>query len=229
MTSNNLSFDDIRHLLERYYDGSSTADEEATLTRFFLEHPDVPTDLLTDRNMFVALHEATSLTPPPELERRILDATCGQVAKNRRLTITTIISTAAAFALFIGIAISVVNFSATTLPDSTDDSIQSEAHNLSASTISIVTDSIPSVDTQTTQPLIEKPILASSTGDQAPARKSAHPARTQVAHRDTLTADQASELIDRLLARAFNSASQHVQKADETVKNIETSLNRISK
>lgn len=80
-------FDNIRKLLDRYYDGLTSQAEEEALRRFFREQTSVPATMEADRRMFAALdREADGIAAPEGLEKRILgaiDAT--EAARSRRL------------------------------------------------------------------------------------------------------------------------------------------------
>lgn len=227
MTSRNLPLHEIRRLLDLYYDGSTTADEEASLTRYFLGHPDVPADLRTDRDMFVAMHRAAALTPPADLKERITYATCGPVAPRRRSASIFIFSAAAAVALFLTVAIAVINITPSTTI-SPDASGAREDESL-LSTLINHTDTILNVDSVATPPAPVKPKLATAAINQPATRKQGHTARSKTAHRDTLSPEQASAVVDELLARSFKTATMHVEQARENFNNIETTIHRISK
>lgn len=68
-------FDNIRKLLDRYYDGLTSQAEEEALRRFFREQTSVPAQMEADRRMFAALdREADGIAAPEGLEKRILGA-----------------------------------------------------------------------------------------------------------------------------------------------------------
>lgn len=227
MTSRNLPLHEIRRLLDLYYDGSATAAEEASLTRYFLEHPDVPADLRTDRDLFVALHRAAALTPPADLLDRVTYATCGPAVPRRRPVGLFIFSAAAAMALILTVAIAVINF--TPSSPSVSDTGGALPDESLLSTLVNHTDTILNVDSVAAPPRHAAPKLATAAIHRDHARKAARNARRDAARRDTLSPEQATAVVDELLARSFKTASMHVEQARENFNNIETTIHRISK
>lgn len=80
-------FDNIRKLLDRYYDGLTSQAEEEALRRFFREQTSVPATMEADRRMFAALdREADGIAAPEGLEKRILGAiNATEAARSRSL------------------------------------------------------------------------------------------------------------------------------------------------
>ncbi len=69
---------EIKRLLALFYEGQTTPEDEARLTSFFLNAEAVEPSLEPDRQLFVALHAASTAEPPADLQRRIVAATCGK-------------------------------------------------------------------------------------------------------------------------------------------------------
>lgn len=96
----------IKHLLEKYYDGESTVEEEAYLKNFF-SHGDIPEDLLDEKQIFsYYLKSAIIPEPSPVFGKNIIDALDSVdkdslILKRRRVfgTLTTI---AAGFLILTG-------------------------------------------------------------------------------------------------------------------------------
>ena len=77
--------DDIRKILERYYDGSATVGEIESVKRYFDETSDVPADLRADAAMFRAMsRHQQQVAPPADLEKKILAATVDASPAKRR-------------------------------------------------------------------------------------------------------------------------------------------------
>jgi len=69
-----MNSEEIKHLLEKYYDGESTLKEEAYLKSFF-SHGDIPEDLLDEKQIF-NYYLKSAVVPEPSLvfEKKIIDA-----------------------------------------------------------------------------------------------------------------------------------------------------------
>jgi hypothetical protein len=60
-------------LIERYWEGDTSCDEEQAMVHFFGEHSELPPELERWRGWFSGLHAATSL-PDESFDRRVLAA-----------------------------------------------------------------------------------------------------------------------------------------------------------
>ncbi len=91
----------IRLLLERYYDGATSPDEERELAGLLDSASPLPADLEPDRAMFKALAEASEADVPESLTRAIMegvDARIRQTSKPRRQRFMAIAATLTAAA-----------------------------------------------------------------------------------------------------------------------------------
>lgn len=70
-----MNTEKARHLLQRYYDGTATADELAALKQYFVEADNIPADLRADAAIFRAMSKRRPATPPADLMQRITAAT----------------------------------------------------------------------------------------------------------------------------------------------------------
>lgn len=105
----------IRRLIARYYDGTSSPDEELELEEYFCLTPDseLPDDLRADAAMFRALAMAGSsddIELPTGLDKR-LDAVTADAPVRRKPVIIRYLSIAAAAAVVIAIGISLLTLS----------------------------------------------------------------------------------------------------------------------
>lgn len=75
----------IQQLLELYYDGRTDAAQEAELTQYFTQTPDIPADNLADAAIFRAMAAYEAPEVPDDLEQRIIDATCGKATYNAHM------------------------------------------------------------------------------------------------------------------------------------------------
>lgn len=64
---------DIRRLLKEYYSGTATPDEIRIMVDYFADNHNVDADLIVDREMFLALKEASEVEVPARLTRAVAD------------------------------------------------------------------------------------------------------------------------------------------------------------
>lgn len=78
--------DKIRILLDRYYGGTSSPDDERRLGDLLAEARDLPADLEADRALFAALRDAADCIPdiPRDADARITSALEAEMARGRR-------------------------------------------------------------------------------------------------------------------------------------------------
>lgn len=100
----------IKSLLEKYYEGMTTPEEEKTLTEYFSSATDIPEELEADRKLFAVLGDTSSYADlPADLDARIMaavDNTTGAKEKPTRrrfswITVTGIAAAAAAIVVFL--------------------------------------------------------------------------------------------------------------------------------
>lgn len=225
MTSAQLTTDDVRQLLAQYYAGATTVAQEAELMRYFAESTDIPSDLEADRKLFAALTEASSATVPEDLERRILDATCG-----RRCHFSPWISAAASVAVAVALALAFL------LPRGTGDSRDSVGQMVARYVDTLVpADTLrlpgPADEAHTVASASIKPV--ETTVAEAPARQSAPSRQTTTTDRyeeitDSAGAVRAAQLMDRMLEQSFASVSSSSQEVGSTISSIQKTINRIA-
>ncbi len=95
-----MNITQVRTLLNNFYDGTSTEEQEQALRDYFASTTDLPDDLRADADIFRAM--SATHTVPADLEQRIIRATTGR----RRFTLklaASAIGIAASFALIIAI------------------------------------------------------------------------------------------------------------------------------
>lgn len=85
---NRLNETEIRQLLDRYYTGETSREEELALAAWFADAKDLPDDLRTEGMMFQAMTEASEseVDLPAEYNARINDALEKEMARERRLS-----------------------------------------------------------------------------------------------------------------------------------------------
>ena len=85
---NRLNETEIRQLLDRYYTGETSRDEEQAMAAWFAGAKDLPDDLRTEGMMFQAMTEASEseVDLPAEYNARINDALEKEMARERRLS-----------------------------------------------------------------------------------------------------------------------------------------------
>lgn len=82
------SVDEIRLLLEKFYDGATSCEEEQLLKDFFAQEVDLPEDLEADRSVFATLSEVEdeavpAIEIPEDLESEINAIIDREVKKSR--------------------------------------------------------------------------------------------------------------------------------------------------
>ena len=107
----NMNIDNIKMLLSRYYDGTSSLADERTLTEYFTSAQEIPSELEADRRMFQAFADAGTEamvddTVPEGLERRMSAVIDGLERRHRRRMLMRVWGGAAAAVALIGSAIS---------------------------------------------------------------------------------------------------------------------------
>lgn len=89
-----MNQEEIKRLLEKYYNAETTEDEELCLYEFFLENNNVPQELLDDKEIFNCIARLSEIPEPsPDFERRIISAidsdhSFNKKVKRRRLYLT---------------------------------------------------------------------------------------------------------------------------------------------
>lgn len=110
------SIDEIKRLLNTYYDGNTSIEQEKLLCDFFATTTDIPAELESERQLFMALQSATKtdIDIPADLEQSLIahiDNLARQETQNRRKWIKpfSIISVAASIIILIAIGLKFVN------------------------------------------------------------------------------------------------------------------------
>ncbi|MEZ5072004.1 MAG: hypothetical protein R2751_13855 [Bacteroidales bacterium] len=97
---------DIQHLLERFYNGETSLDEEKRLEEYF-RSGEVPEPLHPDRNMFLALlEEKEEVRVPKDLNKNILetiDKAYENERRTRRITLYSLSGLAAGLLILIAL------------------------------------------------------------------------------------------------------------------------------
>lgn len=78
------NYDHIKRLLEKFYNGESTPEEEQELSAFFTSAEELPEELEADRKVFAALSEASAFgEAPADLDDNIMAAIDASAAPRR--------------------------------------------------------------------------------------------------------------------------------------------------
>ena len=95
----------IKHLLQRFYDGTSTVEEEQRLCDYFCNADNVPEELKTDQKMFRHLSECNAkIMPSEDFKQRLLSA-LDTHAKRSKIRWKRFTAVAASVAILVGIGI----------------------------------------------------------------------------------------------------------------------------
>lgn len=62
----------ITELLNLYYDGETTIEQEQTLAKLFSEETDIPEELLAEKDLFLAMRETIDVEIPAKLEEELV-------------------------------------------------------------------------------------------------------------------------------------------------------------
>ncbi len=110
----NQNIDDIRVLLDRYYNGDSSPEDLAILTAYFTSCNDIPEDMEADRLLFLNINDAMPEIPA-SLSASIIEAIQKETARagNRRyLKILRFAAAAAAISVVATVAVRIIPFGA---------------------------------------------------------------------------------------------------------------------
>jgi hypothetical protein len=107
----------IEILLQRFYNGESTLEEESFLREFFSDRDNVPENLRAEQEHFMIYRDAMDAESPSDdffnrLEDLIDDQSDKEIRLTRRRRLYQVFSIAASIILFVGIYITVVNIRA---------------------------------------------------------------------------------------------------------------------
>lgn len=100
-----MNIDEIKKMLDRYYEGESTPSETALLKEFFQTAQEIPADMGADAVIFRSLAEAdkAEVEVPADLKERIVAATTG--ARPRFLNWRPLLAAAASAAVLISLLV----------------------------------------------------------------------------------------------------------------------------
>lgn len=218
MTSNHLTSNDIKQLLDKFYAGESTPAEEALLTQYFLSHSDED-GLEDDRRLFIAIARAQKSVAPADLEDRIVAATCGR----RRLFTPARAATAAVIALIAAAA-------AIFLPGHDTGGVNLNDSESVLTALVTHPDTILNPDTAQhtvpAKPVETSTVNASRVKERKPeAVAQAAPAPLS----DSAQIAAAGDLLERMLSGSFTAMNSGMNQAVETVKAVDKTVNQIIK
>lgn len=204
----------IRRLIARYYDGTSSPDEELELEEYFCLTPDseLPDDLRADAAMFRALAMAGSsddIELPTGLDKR-LDAVTADAPVRRKTVIIRYLSIAAAAAVVIAIGISLLTLSR---PAEQPNNEQMIAANGSTANV-VVVDTVPDTPADSTSVFVEA--VSGETDSYRVVDDPEEAAR--------ITSEALSLLRDKMAV-----ANGRIRHADKKINKISTTLNNIIK
>jgi len=104
---NDTNINDIKQLLERYYDGSTSEADERRL-RVYFAGDNVADDLTADKDMFLSLSGEGNVSVPDDLGDRIsngIDKWDALEKRRRRFTFRAVLSLAASLAVLMAIGV----------------------------------------------------------------------------------------------------------------------------
>ena len=83
-----MSYDKIDLLLEKYFNGETSLEEEKELKEFFLTSKDIPEELVQLKNQFFALDELAAVELDNSFDQKILDSISADDADNKTRFLT---------------------------------------------------------------------------------------------------------------------------------------------
>lgn len=232
---------EIRRLLDLYYEGQTTPEEERTLLRFFADAGDLPADLEPDRELFAALVDETADDCPvpttlhDDIMRR-LDSLPGAQPGRRtpaRVLWLRIASAAAAIALIATVAVHFTNRDTTDI----DTKQLALAEESTTDTQAVVLPDAPAEEVPAV--LIEEPERPAAAAATSPkplkpskaVRRKAAPAQAQP-YREYIDSDEAVAEAQKAMAKLKASLQpMHHACADvkEKLQQVDNKLNEILK
>lgn len=218
MTSNHLTSNDIKQLLDKFYAGETTPAEEALLTQYFLSHS-AEGSFEDDRRLFIAMNRAQRCVAPTDLEDRIVAATCG-----RRRLFTPARAAAAAVIVLIAAAAAIF------LPGHDTGGVKLNDSESIFTALVTNPDTILSPDSA--QHAVSEHPVEVSTMEASRVKERKPEAVAQAAPTSTIDSAQlaaAGDLIDRMLSGSFTAVNSGMNHAVATVKAIDKTVNQIIK
>jgi len=235
----------LRKLIDAYYEGSSTPADIETIQRLFDQLPELPEDLAADKKIFEAFSaEALDSAPcPPHLETMMnetisrLTSTKSTKANQPQLLWIKIASIAAAVAVILGISFAFIHndrldISTATHPYLLSHNDQPKKEYSDAITESGQTDADTAIVCDIRQ---EHRLADSSTQHPAKHPTTVKPAETTVKKSDIkVITDPAEAEMHTLLAlnclsKGLNSAREATRQTDKAITNINQKLKTILK
>ena len=83
-----MSYDKIDLLLEKYFNGETSLEEEKELKEFFLTSENIPEELIQLKNQFLALEEFSSIELDNTFDQKILETISANDADNKTRFLT---------------------------------------------------------------------------------------------------------------------------------------------
>lgn len=237
--------DQLRELINAYYEGISTPADIETIRRLFDHLRELPEDLAADKEIFEALAaESLDSAPcPPQLET-MMDETISRLAATKpagtqrpQLLWIKIASIAAAVALILGISFTVIHnnrldISPTTHTDLLSHNNQQQNKHSDAMTETVRTDADSTIVCDIRQ---EHKLADSSTKQPAKRPATVKPIKPTVKKSDIKVITDPAEaekhtlLAFNCLSKGLNSAREATRQTDKTITDINQKLKTILK
>lgn len=216
--------DEIKSLLEAYYDGATTIEQEKLLCDFFTSTTEIPAELECDKQIFNSLHSTNinKFKIPDNLENKLIshiDNLEKNEQNNRKKWILpfTIISVAACIILLLALGVKFININSELI----DNEIILISESNSNDTVEHNTYYISEIEHQ-------EPVLAKETPVKKEAKQKKRAKRQQ-----TVKSNQIKSITDEKIAyenteRALLLLSEKLNIAQRGVKQTESTINEIN-
>lgn len=216
-----MNIDEIKRMLDRYYEGESTPSETALLKEFFQTAEEIPADMSVDAAVFRALAEAdkAEVEVPADLKERIVSVTTG--ARPRFLSWRPMLAAAASAAVLI--SLSVALFRPAVSSDVTEqlamaDTVRHIVVPESPTEVSVTAEAQITVPSEPAEPEViarAEPVRKAAETKSAYTREVTDPAET---------AEIAIKVL-KMLGKSLDKAEDGIKRADEAVARMNDPFN----
>ena len=244
------NIDNIRRLVERYYDGTATPDEVGAITDFFRRSDvdELPDDLRADAMIFTETALAKATGPVPDgLESRLdsfIDSLPEKPSRRRGLIVRLSLSAAAAVAVVFGLGLALLSRNTREQVEPSDNSLMASESILQPvdTAVTVITEPSPLPDeslAEAVAPVVKKSAPARKVKSKAVAVKEfVAAAETDEYHyamasdvceiSDPEQASQVAAQVLGMLGRTLGMAGDAIVKSDNEANKIPTAINKIA-
>lgn len=225
---NRDKLDEIRQLIELWYDGQTDHEQEARIERFFkqTDNSQLPDDLKAEAEVFGCMSVLAQQCPDTEFVEEIEAAVQSEARRprlmRRVIVWTTSVASAAAIVIAIGVGLKMKTVSLDTAP---------VADPLPTTTVASVADEKSPSANQTEEIAIQPvhEVVASPTSLEQPVAKSQvdnRPAEQQDVVSDEYTEITDPEQVLQIIRRVYNQSTELFSQSAKSIAEVEQSVQR---